>query len=383
LVDASSVVLTGYAPSDAAREQLALLARDKFPGRRIDNRLAVAPGAPNGWKNCIEQSIAGVSRLGAGKVAMTDRVLDVSGATDDEELAGAVPRDIRAGVKADCDANVRVDVLAEAVPELVWRASAKGNEVVLDGDVSSAVAKASLLASAQRLFPGRSVIDRMRIVETRTRVWPVVAEQGLVSLAELKEGTATLLRRDLSVVGEAADQSTVDRIKARMTRDLAKGYTGRDQIRVAVAAPAPTPAPTPAPAPVAAPSAPRVDTTAQTCQVSLQATAREGIIRFERASAVLAQESFPTLNKLVAAARNCGSMVIEIEGHTDSEGAPDRNQRLSDRRAQSVVSYLTGAGVPGTQLSAVGYGETRPIVPNDNAENRARNRRIEFIVKPR
>ncbi len=383
LVDASSVVLTGHAPSDAARDQLVQLARDKFPGRRIDNRLAVAPGAPAGWKNCVDQAVSGVSRLGAGKLSLTDKALDVSGATDDEELAGAVPRDIRQGVKSDCDANVRVDVLAEAVPELVWRASAKGNEVVLDGDVSSATAKSALMTSAQRLFPGRTVVDRMRIVETRTRAWPAVAEQGLVSLADLKEGTATLLRRDLSVVGEAADQSTADRIKARLTRDLAKGYTGRDQIKVAAAAVVSQAPPPAAPAVAPAPPAPKAEPQAQACQTSLQATAREGIIRFERASAVLTNESFPTLNKLVAAARNCGSVVIEIEGHTDSEGAPDRNQRLSDRRAQSVVTYLTGAGVPATQLNAIGYGEARPIVPNDTAENRARNRRIEFTVKPR
>jgi OmpA-OmpF porin, OOP family len=214
-----------------------------------------------------------------------------------------------------------------------------------------------------------------------------MAEQGLVSLADLKEGTATLLRRDLSVVGEAADQPTADRVKARLTRDLAKGYTGRDQIKVAATAATPPPvAPPVVPAaPVAAVpvSAPKADPQAQSCQTSLQATAREGIIRFERASAVLTTESFPTLNKLVAAARNCGSMVIEIEGHTDSEGAPDRNQRLSDRRAQSVVTYLTNAGVPANQLNAIGYGETRPIVPNDTTENRARNRRIEFTVKPR
>ena len=367
VIDTASVVLTGYAPSDAARDQLVQLAQQKFPGRRIDNRLAVAAGAPAGWQNCTQQALSGVARLGSGKVTLTDKVLDVSGTTDDEDLAGTVPRDIRDGVKTDCQANVRVDILAEAVPELVWRANYKGNDVVLDGDVSSAVAKSSLMASAQRLFPGKTVVDRMRIVETRTRTWPATAELGLVALADLKEGSATLVRRDLSVTGEASDQTTAERIKARLARDLAKGYTGRDQIKIAAAAviaPAPQPA-------------------AQTCQTSLQSTAREGIIRFERASAVLTRESFPTLDRLAAASRSCGSMVIEIEGHTDSEGAPDRNQRLSDRRAQSVVEYLSRAGVNPQQLLAVGYGETRPLVPNDTADNRARNRRIEFTVKPR
>ena len=81
-------------------------------------------------------------------------------------------------------------------------------------------------------------------------------------------------------------------------------------------------------------------------------------------------------------ARNCPTVAIEIGGHTDSEGTPERNQRLSDRRAQSVYDYLTRKGVEAKKLVAVGYGETRPLVPNDSAENRAKNRRIEFTVKP-
>ncbi len=384
VADATAVVLSGYAPTEAARDQLVQLARQKFPGRRIDNRLQVAPGAFPGWQNCVDQALTGVARLGAGKIAMTDKLLDVAGATDDEELAGAVPRDIRQGVRADCDANVRVDVLAEAVPDLVWRATYKGNDVILDGDVSSAVAKNGLLASSQRLFPGKTIVDRMRIIETRSRAWPSAAEQGLVALADLKEGSATLVRQDLTVTGEAADQSTVDRVKSRLARELAKGYTGRDQIKVAVLAPAPTqPPPAATPAPVPTPPAPRLDTTQAACQSSLQATAREGIIRFERASAVLTRESFPTLDKLASAARACGSVVIEIEGHTDAEGTPDRNQKLSDRRAQSVVDYLTRSGVDRQQLNAIGYGETRPLVPNDTSDNRAKNRRIEFTAKPR
>jgi OmpA-OmpF porin, OOP family len=374
VADAGAVVLTGYAPTDAAREQIVQAARLRFPGRRIDNRLAVAPGAPEGWQRCVDAGLAGAGRLGNGRMNMTDRRLDLSGTTDDEQLAGALPGEIKSTVKSDCDANVRVDVLAEATPELVWRAAYNGTDVVLDGDVSSAVAKSNLVSSAQRLFPGKNVVDRMRIVETRTRTWPLAAEQGLVSLAELKQGTATLVRQDLAVTGEAADQAVIGRVRERLGRDLAKGYSGREQITVAAAAVKPASA---AP-PVAAPARPDP---AQACQAALQATAREGIIRFERASATLTRDSFATLDKLVAASRTCPELAIEIEGHTDAEGAPDRNQRLSDRRAQSVVDYLTRGGIDPKRLAAVGYGETRPIVPNDTAENRAKNRRIEFTVK--
>ena len=107
------------------------------------------------------------------------------------------------------------------------------------------------------------------------------------------------------------------------------------------------------------------------------------MIRFERASATLTRESFGTLDKLAAVAKACPNILVEIEGHTDAEGTPERNQRLSDRRAQSIVDYLTRGGVNAQHLVAIGYGETRPLVPNDTAENRAKNRRIEFTVKPR
>jgi OmpA-OmpF porin, OOP family len=75
-------------------------------------------------------------------------------------------------------------------------------------------------------------------------------------------------------------------------------------------------------------------------------------------------------------------MVVEIEGHTDAEGLTERNKALSERRAQSVRAYLISAGVPEARLEAIGYGELRPIAPNDTAESRAINRRIEFTVKP-
>ncbi len=117
------------------------------------------------------------------------------------------------------------------------------------------------------------------------------------------------------------------------------------------------------------------------CQQTLSQIAREGIINFKRASFDLDPNSFPTLNKLASAANQCPTLLVEIGGHTDAEGTPERNQLLSDRRANSVRDYLARAGVDQSRLAAVGYGQERNIAPNDTAENRAKNRRIEFVVK--
>jgi outer membrane protein OmpA-like peptidoglycan-associated protein len=73
---------------------------------------------------------------------------------------------------------------------------------------------------------------------------------------------------------------------------------------------------------------------------------------------------------------------IVVEGHTDSQGSAASNQGLSERRAQSVVSFLISRGVPADQVRAQGLGPSRPIADNTSAEGRANNRRVEIIVQP-
>ena len=75
--------------------------------------------------------------------------------------------------------------------------------------------------------------------------------------------------------------------------------------------------------------------------------------------------------------------LIRIEGHTDSDGSDDSNMDLSQRRAQAVADYLIGKGVEPGRVEAIGYGETKPLVPNSNGTNKAKNRRVELHVAER
>ena len=70
----------------------------------------------------------------------------------------------------------------------------------------------------------------------------------------------------------------------------------------------------------------------------------------------------------------------DIEGHTDAVGSVQYNQKLSERRAASVVKALTDLGVEKSRLKAVGYGKTRPIASNETAEGRAENRRVQAVI---
>ena len=71
---------------------------------------------------------------------------------------------------------------------------------------------------------------------------------------------------------------------------------------------------------------------------------------------------------------------LQIEGHTDSVGTDEFNQQLSERRADSVRDFLAQQGVPGSAISARGFGKTQPVAGNDTAEGRQRNRRVELVV---
>ncbi len=119
---------------------------------------------------------------------------------------------------------------------------------------------------------------------------------------------------------------------------------------------------------------------ASDCGAELNQVARDGVILFKTASAKLKDSSYDTLDHLAGVAKTCDRVNIVVEGHTDDRGSAGFNQKLSERRAQSVAAYLQGAGVSAGSLSAVGYGESRPAVPNTTRANLAKNRRIEFSV---
>ncbi|MBO2010567.1 OmpA family protein [Hymenobacter negativus] len=103
-------------------------------------------------------------------------------------------------------------------------------------------------------------------------------------------------------------------------------------------------------------------------------------IFFDTGKATLRPESTAELERLQKLLTETPALKLEMAGHTDDVGEAAKNQDLSQRRAQAVVTYLTQHGVAAARLSAVGYGETKPEVPNTSKFNRQLNRRTEFKV---
>lgn len=107
-------------------------------------------------------------------------------------------------------------------------------------------------------------------------------------------------------------------------------------------------------------------------------------VNFATDSADILPESNALLSEIAdVILRNPELTKIEIQGHTDNRGGAEHNQQLSQRRAEAVRDWLVRAGVEPNRLEARGYGQTQPLVPNITASNRARNRRVQFVILER
>jgi outer membrane protein OmpA-like peptidoglycan-associated protein len=107
-----------------------------------------------------------------------------------------------------------------------------------------------------------------------------------------------------------------------------------------------------------------------------------GNITFKTDSADLNSSFFSVLDSVSLVLKEYEKTIVEVAGHTDSTGSDQYNQALSERRAQTVATYLAGKGVMQQRMITVGAGEGRPVATNDTADGRQLNRRVELTLTP-
>ena len=107
-----------------------------------------------------------------------------------------------------------------------------------------------------------------------------------------------------------------------------------------------------------------------------------GNVTFATDSSDLSPAFFNVLNSVGKVLAEYEQTVVEVAGHTDSTGSNAYNQSLSERRANSVSTYLSGQGVMGQRLITLGMGETRPVADNSSSTGRQANRRVEITMVP-
>ena len=101
-------------------------------------------------------------------------------------------------------------------------------------------------------------------------------------------------------------------------------------------------------------------------------------VEFESNTAVITQESYPSIDKLITILDKNKDWKLKISGHTDSIGGLEANLKLSKKRAQTVADLITEKGISRGRLDVIGYGESQPIESNMYHPGRQKNRRVEL-----
>lgn len=103
-------------------------------------------------------------------------------------------------------------------------------------------------------------------------------------------------------------------------------------------------------------------------------------IYFERAKPIVLTESYPSIDKLAEVLLTRPKLYIQIVGHTDNVGDKDALRILSEQRAEAIKTLLIERGVPSARIDTHGYGDTKPLGPNDTEANKSKNRRVEIKI---
>jgi OOP family OmpA-OmpF porin len=219
------------------------------------------------------------------------------------------------------------------------------------------------------------------------------AGAGLIwTLGENRRGTGAFsVRPELKVRWDDAGREDYFDVIAALGLQFSFGGQARAEA-------APDPAPVAAQPVAPAPAAPRDEDrdgviderdrcprTPAGVAVDEDGCARQGAVtligvQFAYDSAELTRESSAVLDQVAADLKKYPRLEVELQGHTDSVGSDRYNLALSQRRAESVRSYLLQAGVGANQVVARGYGESQPIATNDTPDGRALNRRVVMVV---
>jgi OOP family OmpA-OmpF porin len=419
--------LSGYVPNSALRKEILGVTKANFPGYEVADRMTLMRGVPAAdiWLGGVSFALAQLSGMRRGEVRLDDLTLSIVGEADDL----AALKSIRTAA-ANPPKGIKINLDQFGAPSIspyVWTAKVLGGKYDLSGYFPDEAVRTQLVDAARAAARDGAVTDGMQPGKGAPADWSRAALAAVRALAKLEDGSAELKDTMLLVSGVSADEAGAEAVRALLRTDLPAPFKFTEQIRpreprkAAVAEPPKplakieTPAKVEAPAKIEEPAkapaksetpvqpepkveaptapksaesvAPKIETKAEvqarTCQAILVEVIQSGHILFDSASAQLDDASSTTLAKVADAVKSCPDVIVTIEGHTDYEGTQRNNQTLSLQRAQSVLDYLVKAGVNAGQLEPVGYGKTRPIAPNNSTDSRAKNRRIEFVVRPK
>lgn len=237
------------------------------------------------------------------------------------------------------------------------------NKVILNGTVSSQSEKDQILAKATELYGTGKFEDKTVTVSNKVdggKTWLPAALLALpLATKANNEGGFLVGNGALTVRGLVESEAAKTALMAEATKNLGPNMKLIDKVII---------------------KGKITDAQAADFQTKLNEMMVGKIVEFETGSDKLTAKGQATLDEMNKVLAQVPGVPVEVGGHTDSSGNPASNLALSQRRAAACRKYLSEHGVAADRMTAKGYGSTKPITGNNSPEEKARNRRTEFLV---
>jgi OOP family OmpA-OmpF porin len=354
--DVVRVTLGGSSPLPASKTRLLEAARAALGGVEVVDQMNLSRGAPPRFDTAALLLVDQIGKLKDGKITISDSKVSLVGMARDlggREAIVAALKNLPEGFSVAANEIKAPPYIFQAYKDPV------AVTLTLGGYVPDNNVHAALVAAAGRKFFSEKVVDNLKASVGAPSGFAGAVVPALGALSRLSTGTLVVSDREVKLSGDALYDAAAVQIR-NLAKDFPQGYQLKADISVK---------------PAAAP----VDATV--CQQLFSDLLAKGKIRFESGRATIDPDSAGLLDRLIETALRCPNANIEIAGHTDADGEDGFNQTLSEKRAQAVVDYLVKAGLPAARFTATGYGSKQPIASNDTDEGKARNRRIDFVVR--
>jgi OmpA-OmpF porin, OOP family len=268
--------------------------------------------------------------------------------------------------------------VAQINPKLVFNND--GGKIFYNGSVGDDAAKTSILDAIKAAFGDGASGEILVDSTAKGANWLGMLANFLPELKSISGSKLTLDGDDITLEG-SLPQGDIDGLMGKLKSIFGDKFNIKSMAQALAAA---VPAAPKDDATKNAEAAAKMDALAAAGNISgedLVKALNLAIIHFATGSANISADSMDILKKAAATLKAAApGTKVEIGGHTDNSGNAASNMKLSDARSKSVMSTLVKLGVNAAMLSAKGYGDTKPVAPNDTPEGKAQNRRMEFTL---
>jgi OOP family OmpA-OmpF porin len=352
------VTLAGYIPANELRP--AINARAATTGAGVSDGLQVAAGAPEGdYAAAVDFALGVLGKLTQGKVSLVDGKFAVEGQGRANVQAATLEAEAKAGLPHGYSL-AKIDVAPGAASPYTFAAQKSAGVLTLSGHVGDEAAHEKIVALARRVFFDARLANNAASAAGAPAHFAEAVEAALPALARLESGRFTLGGGQATLEGFTLYERAAADIEQRLAAALPPGFKLETQLHARTLG---------------------SSMDVEHCRAAFADVLARGALALRHDQASVDDVSAPVLDALAVVALRCPDVAVEVAAYTDAVGIEEVNRNVTQRLAQSVIDWLTRAGVNAAKLTPVGLGAEHPTAPNDSDDGRAKNRRIEFVVK--